>query len=198
MGNKTDKPMSPDEITKTYGITMEGHVGWVPEKLVLLKQLSKDKKNVLEIGMNGGNSTEIFLKNGCNVVSFDIGEHDYVYNVKKYFDITFPNKHELYIGDSKITIPLYHEKFPRQKFDVILVDGGHDYITALTDILNCKKFAKPDTILIVDDVPGTFVEVNQAWEKAIKDGIVKQDGFIKGGSIFIVASSGMSYGRYVL
>lgn len=34
---------------------------------------------------------------------------------------------------------------------IIIVDGGHDFDCACNDIINCKKFANNNTILVIDD-----------------------------------------------
>jgi len=127
----------------------EGYSQQLPEQVNDLHNLSKKKKYILEIGFNAGHSSCIFLENGCTVVSFDLGSHEYVKSAKEYIDTYFPGKHTLIIGDSNLTIPLYNTDI---LFDVIFIDGGHDYHIAKADIENCKRFAHPDTIFIVDDI----------------------------------------------
>ena len=103
--------------------------------------------------MNAGHSSCLFLENNkqCNVISFDIGSHDYVKIGKQYIDNTYPNRHELIIGDSKTTIPLYTNSNKGMKMDLIFIDGGHDYETAKEDLINCKNLSHKDTIIIMDD-----------------------------------------------
>ena len=74
----------------------------------------------------------------CNVVSFDLGIHSYVGKGKQFLDKKYPNRHKLIIGDSLLTIPLYTSKF-HKKFDLIFIDGGHDYNIAKGDLINCKN-----------------------------------------------------------
>ena len=38
------------------------------------------------------------------------------------------------------------------KNKIKIIEGNHTYEYALNDVLNCKKFAKPSSILVLDDV----------------------------------------------
>ena len=118
-------------------------------------------KTALEIGFNAGHSAEIFLANNIDLhlTSFDLGSHDYVLYAKKYIDITFPGRHELILGDSTVTVPQFISNNPNKTFDIIFIDGGHDYNIARADMENCYKLANKDTIVMLDDTIFT-----QGWE----------------------------------
>ena len=113
---------------------------------------SKPSINVMEIGFNAGHSAEIFLENNKNLklTSFDLGKYDYTSIGKQYLDLTYPNRHTLILGDSTLTVPDYI-KNNHTKFDVIFIDGGHDYNIANADLENCFQLAHRDTIVILDD-----------------------------------------------
>jgi predicted O-methyltransferase YrrM len=110
-------------------------------------------KNVMEIGFNAGHSAEIFLQNNkeLTLTSFDLGSHNYVNTAKEYIDANYPNRHSLILGDSRKTIPMYLENNKHTKFDIIFIDGGHDYEIAKADMENCFHLAHENTIVILDD-----------------------------------------------
>ena len=106
----------------------EGYIEQVPEQVQILKDLVNNNKikNILQVGFNAGHSSCLFLENNkqCNVVSFDIGTHDYVHIGKQYIDKTYPNRHELIRFYSKIAVPIYINTNKDIKFDLIFIDGG--------------------------------------------------------------------------
>ena len=128
----------------------QGHTQQSIRETSALKNLINNENilNVMEIGFNGGHSAETFLSNNPNIhlVSFDIGRHDYVKIGKEFIDKYYPNRHELIIGDSLITVPKYAADNIK-KFDLIFVDGNHKYNAAKADLINCSKLAHKDTII---------------------------------------------------
>jgi len=126
--------------------------------------------DVMEIGFNAGHSAEVFLKNNSKLTltSFDLGSHDYVLTAKEYIDVMYQNRHTLILGDSTITIPKYINDNPNKKFDVIFIDGGHDYSIANADLQNCMNLAHKDTIIIIDDTIYTL-----GWETTSRLNIYK-------------------------
>jgi predicted O-methyltransferase YrrM len=171
-------------------------------QIIDLIQLSKYATNILEIGFNTGNSSDIFLKNNdkCNVVSFDIGYHEYVYSAKEYIDIYYPNRHTLIIGDSTKTVPQYYEKNKDIIFDLIFIDGGHEYDTARQDLMNCKLLSDKNTLIILDDVIRNSTLIAQytrgptlAWTECIYNNIVTELGYRE-----YDYGTGMVYGKYII
>lgn len=77
--------------------------------------------------------------------------HDYVETAKEYIDMTYPDRHTLILGDSRDTLPIFLKNNENKKFDVIFIDGGHQYEIARSDIINCFALAHKDTIVIVND-----------------------------------------------
>jgi len=155
----------------------------------------------MEIGFNAGHSAELFLSTNANadVVSFDIGVHSYVNAGKQFLDDVYPGRHTLVLGNSLMSVPHYSRR--GETFDVIFIDGGHDYSIAKKDIENCMKLAHQNTIVIMDDTITSTPEwtrqwnhgPTRAWLEAQSEGIVVQTG-----SADFEAGRGQSWGRYVL
>lgn len=179
----------------------EGYVQQIKRQCDTIKKIIKDYniKNVLEIGFNNGSSSELFLSNGIEfVLSFDIGEYDYVNKYKKKIDIKYPNKHELIIGNSVETIPKYIEN-SEKKFDLIFIDGGHEYIIAKSDLINCKKLAHESSIVILDDTVKDYQSVqtwnigpNMVWREALFKNFITELG-----SEDYDNGRGQSWGKYL-
>ena len=153
----------------------------------------------MEIGFNAGHSSEIFLKNtNANVVSFDIVSDCFPYTMygKGYLDYNFPNRHILIKGDSTLTIPEYKPEF---LFDIIFIDGCHDYSVVKQDLLNCKRLGHSDSIVIVDDtvyekewIKDYTIGPTKAWEEMVKNKEIEELGCLD-----IIPGKGMSWGKYI-
>ena len=153
------------EYYNQYNINnFEGHCQQNIDEINFLCDLVKNENiiEVMEIGFNGGHSAELFLlsNNKINLVSFDIGTHEYIQIGKEFIDKTYPNRHNLIIGDSNATIPNYNEK----QFDIIFIDGGHDYDTVKNDLTNCKKLSHKNTLIVLDDTMNKKEWIN-SWNK---------------------------------
>jgi len=190
---------SLSEYLNEKGYTeLEGNSNQVPGQINLLHLLSLKAKHILEIGFNAGHSAEIFLQanSESKVVSFDIGQHDYVKVGKEYIDKTFPGRHELVLGDSLKTIPSYSSDV---KFDLIFIDGCHDLEFAKGDFGNCKRFSHKDTIVIMDDTIFT-TGWNRFWNdgpsNAIVDAIRNKEFQMLAHADFTIGR-GMCWGKYI-
>ena len=157
-------------------------------------------KMLWKLVLMGGHSAETFLSSNKNIhlTSFDIGEKSYLKHGKLFIDKTYPNRHELIIGDSAITVPEFHKNNDK-KIDIIFIDGGHEYDIANADILNCKNLAHEKTIVILDDTIDNIKLMNvwnkghtKAWNDAKKNNIIKQIG-----SIDFSNGRGLSWGNYI-
>lgn len=195
--------LSKYHLISPYKIT-EGYSEDNSEGSKLLKRLVKNNQivSVLEIGFNGGHSSEIFLKENLNtnVISFDISKHDYVKIGKEYIDIKYPNRHTLILGNSLETIPKYYKNNPNKKYDIIFIDGGHDYEIAISDLKNCKSLAHKNTIVIMDDtiyskkwIKRWTIGPTKAWLDGINKNIIKEISHEE-----YDIGKGASWGKYII
>lgn len=139
-------------IAQQNKTTFEGS-STIQEETEDLIRWCKDAKSIMEIGFNAGNSAVTFLKNSsAHLTSFDIGLHETVQVGKEFIDKTYSGRHSLIIGDSTVKVPEFISNNPGKTFDLIFIDGGHDYHVALADFENCRMLSGPDTIVIMDDV----------------------------------------------
>ena len=168
----------------------------------LIDLTSKPNIDVMEIGFNAGHSADVFLKNNptLTLTSFDLGQYNYVLEAKRYIDKTYPGRHTLIIGDSTQTVPKYIQSSKDKKFDVIFIDGGHEYSIVTADIDNCAKLAHKDTTVVLDDtvyvnewVQFYTVGPTRAWlENVANNKIIDiyRNNYDSG--------RGMSWGKYVV
>jgi hypothetical protein len=140
---------------------------------------SEEVTDILEIGFNAGMSSVNFLNRFRNarITSFDIGLHSYVGYAKLYLDKRYPGRHQLILGDSLASVP--KTDLPIQ--DIIFIDGNHLYDYARGDILNCRRFADSQTLVLIDNmVPhrGQGKEVYRAYLDLVEEGVLVHEQFL--------------------
>lgn len=195
--------MNLDEHLAAAGHTVfEGHSGQEPRETAVLRELvtRPGVQRVLEIGFNAGHSSDLFLSANprCEVLSFDLGRHAYVAVAKAFVDRAYPGRHTLVLGDSTKTVPVHESE---ASFDLIFIDGGHQYEVARQDLKNCRRFAGPTTTLVMDDIvydeafrPSWAIWVvgpTKVWNEALAAGTVLETSHID-----FAAGRGISWGQY--
>ena len=169
-----------------------GHLSVKQAKTILEKLKSRNIENVLEIGFAGGRHTYTILKsfNIKNMVSIDIIFtkvcHEKIDQIKKEF-----KQIEFIQNDSKaaLTESFMKEKFP-DGIDYVLVDGGHSYNDAMSDMKNTYRFLNTGGVMIVDDYKSKICPI-QDVDNAVMD-FAKQQG-IDYEEVFTEDGKGMAF-----
>ena len=186
-----------NKVLMNHG-NLEGHIGDVLPQKILYYKLSKLEfvKNICEIGFNSGHSAFIWLFGSeVNLYSFDIASHGYTPHMANYIKEIFPNRFNITYGDSKHTVPEFTKSNPSLKCDILVVDGGHDYEIAKTDLLNMQKMAnRKGNIVLLDDWPCEWGgNLGHAWFDLTEMKLIE--------NIFactvLTRDRGFSVGRYI-
>ena len=166
-------------------------------ELSFLAGLARDPrvKVIGEIGFNSGFSSYTFLaaNPGALVYSFDLGQFSYSLPAKLHIDSLFPGRHTLIAGNCTETVPEFERGNPGLKFDVIFIDGGHDYETVRADLRNMGALATGDTVLVIDDLTPWKpwgAGPARAGQEAQQEGLATQSLLIQDGLVVTAAEPG--------
>jgi predicted O-methyltransferase YrrM len=109
--------------------------------------------NVLEAGFNAGLSAAAFLEASAqvHVVSCDLADHPIVVACAEHLRSRFADRLHLVMGDTRETLPRFGTE-AGARFDLVLIDGGHDEATCRADVINARTVAGPGAVVIVDDL----------------------------------------------
>lgn len=138
------------KLLKIKKYSQEGYAFQVPEQFSDLMNFCHNKSisNVLEIGFLHGSSALMFLMNTSGTVtSIDFSENT---ESENYIKNMFPDRFNILHGHSKdILLNLIPEN---KTYDLIYIDGGHEYKTVRDDILACQYLIHDNTYIIMNDV----------------------------------------------
>ena len=166
-----------------------------------LLQYKEKFGNVLEIGFNAGHSAELFLYGNANssVTSVDIGYWYYCKFGATYLTKKYPGRIKNIFKDSLLALNDNSFIDNGEMFDFIYIDGNHTYEYALNDILNCKKFSKPSTILVLDDVvidetyrTNSNREPTKVWKELVSKNYISEIDYAH----FKDINRGVAVGKY--
>lgn len=153
--------MNIDSYYTSLGQPLEkhGHIRQDPDNVIDQPYHLRDiclqtkARNIMEIGFNAGHSADLFLSFDPRIrlTSFELGQLSATLYGKSFIDQKYPFRHNLIIGDSKSTVPGFFRENPRLKFDVIFIDGSHEFLDAFSDLFNCQSLAHQNTVVILDD-----------------------------------------------
>lgn len=113
--------------------------------------LGMNATNIMEIGFNAGHSSLLYLLANSNskLTIFDICQHKYTLPCFEYLQSVFPDRLQIFPGDSTKTVPEFYNNNPNTKFDLIHIDGAHHGDIPNKDFYNALKLASD--VIIWDD-----------------------------------------------
>lgn len=176
------------EILRNIGERVEGNLlcdiypdNWTYlrniNKIQNLQYLCKNKKKIIEIGINACHSLIIMLlKNpDAEYLLFDLNNHKYTMPIINYVKYSFPNtKINVIFGDSTETVTKYIIDNPNEvgTYDFIHIDGCHLEPVFSIDYHNCNKLINKNGVIIFDDYE--YVDIyNFIQQKINKNEIVE-------------------------
>ena len=190
--NTSRDALLPGEFQKSYKSYMErvrpymrgGKRGegsalvFLHESVVLwnIAHLIPSVQTICETGFNTGESSFLWLsaKQNIHVYSFDLGRHSYARPLAEYLQGMFPGRLTLVWGDSTMSVPVFAQHNPQITCDLMFVDGGHSYTTALADFNNLAKMSHTGSIVVLDNYPDYALDfmkdLGSVWETQRREG----------------------------
>ena len=132
-------------------------------------------KRILEIGTRTGLSIcqllSAFIDHStieciylCDLFNDGLCTPEQVLKSIKYLNIP-TDKINFIVGDSLSEIPAFKVAFPEQKFDYILVDGGHDKDNARQDLANSVDLLDINGYIVFDDIAPDGCNLQDVWDE---------------------------------
>lgn len=162
------------------GEITEGHSAQIDAQYKTIHYVTRKRhvRTVCETGFNLGHSSFNYLTANKRLVvhSFDLGKYRFAWRMSAYLKRKFPNRFFIHFGDSRETIPIFMGENPGLQCDFILVDGGHAYSEAMSDLRNLAMIANlQGNLIMLDDYPTNWgASFGRSWDEMIQAGIIKE------------------------
>jgi hypothetical protein len=126
------------------------------DKINNLQYLCKNKKKIIEIGVNACHSLLLMLliNPEAEYLLFDLNNHKYTEPAFNYIKSQFPNtKINIIFGDSTKTIHkfIFENQTELHSYDLIHIDGGHTIDIFPHDYNNSKQLIVENGVVVFDD-----------------------------------------------
>ena len=128
---------------------------------------------------------------------FDIGKRKCARPMAKYLTSKYADRLNVTWGDSTETLPQFIKQNPNIRCDIMLIDGGHIFKVAASDMKNFKLMASASkNIIFMDNYPDRRFQnkLSRVWEMEKR----------KGGLLEIFRchyknyKSGFTFGRFMI
>lgn len=147
-----------------FGVIYNETKGMWSEHLLILSAISLDETKrvhkILEIGTFRGETTLILSKLFSNAMITTIDLPDYILSRNGVYSYEFSN--QKYIRTRNENLRQANASFLamnslelisfNDSFDLVWLDGDHNFPTVISDFLNALRLSLPNTLIICDDV----------------------------------------------
>lgn len=152
----------------------DGHLSEMQKYFYIDLFQKNQPKTCLEIGFAGGRHT-VTMMYSCSpstIVSIDINFNYHNGNIfKEKIKDKFKNIIFIEGNSNKLLDKDFFNKYFPNNIDYVLIDGGHSYEEAITDMENCYPYLTENGIMVVDDYESSGpIGCNiQSVDNAVKD-----------------------------
>lgn len=163
------------------------YLGYTRVVSTFCEELAKSKGviTILEIGVDRGQTTLPLLHNlvtnGVEFISMGVdirqdwnfsNQLDHMDGVRPNFPHVENPNYYYFIKNSLDWLPEFVENNPTFKFDVILLDGDHNYQTVSKELEYFDQLSFPHTLCVLDDYHGKYAEKDDYYaDKPSHDGL---------------------------
>jgi hypothetical protein len=139
-------------------------------KQINIMHMASRSSEIVEIGFNAGHSSLLMLlaNSECRIRAIDICQHKYVKPCVGYLNAMFGDRITLYEGDSHTVLSDMSKNDESYKFDMIHIDGCHEYNHANIDFWLSKDMAQNGSLCMFDDLNISYLK--SLWDGFVRDG----------------------------